>query len=128
MRQRNLNKGVQRDQIIISTKVCGFSDQITWARKSGSGTRITKDQITEAVDGQLERLGVDCIDLLQLHWPDRYIPLYGAPEYLYEQERTDATPIAEQIQIVSELIKSGKVSTSSVSSLKESYGVELSFL
>jgi aryl-alcohol dehydrogenase-like predicted oxidoreductase len=30
----------------------------------------------EAVDAQLERLGTDYIDLLQFHWPDRYVVIY----------------------------------------------------
>ena len=47
--------------------------------------------------------------MLQIHWPDRYVPLYGAPDYLYELERADTTPIKEQLEIIAELIKSGKV-------------------
>lgn len=47
--------------------------------------------------------------MLQFHWPDRYIPLFGAPHYLHELERQDATPIREQLEIIDELIKSGKV-------------------
>ena len=99
----------QREQIVISTKICGFSDQITWCRKNGEGTRVTKEQVFEAVDAQLQRLGTDYIDLLSIHWPDRYVPLYGAPEYLYELERNDATPIQTQLEIMNELIKSGRV-------------------
>jgi aryl-alcohol dehydrogenase-like predicted oxidoreductase len=79
----------------------------------GEGTRINRKQVIEAVDAQLKRLGTDYIDLLQFHWPgihwvklqsgtvtispgfstphtpkDRYVPLYGAPDYLPEMERT----------------------------------------
>jgi aryl-alcohol dehydrogenase-like predicted oxidoreductase len=99
----------RRQEVVISTKICGFSDQITWCRENGEGTRVTKEQVMYAVDAQLKRLGTDYIDLLQIHWPDRYVPLYGSPEYKYEMERADATPIRAQLEIMSELIKSGKV-------------------
>lgn len=33
--------------------------------------RIDAKNIREAAEGSLRRLGLDCIDLLQLHWPDR---------------------------------------------------------
>lgn len=99
----------RRQDVVISSKICGFSDEITWCRQSGEGTRINRAQVIEAVDAQLKRLGTDYIDLLVLHWPDRYVPLYGAPEYRTEFERADATPILAQIEIMDELIKAGKI-------------------
>jgi len=38
--------------------------------------------------------------LLQLHWPERYTPLFGASEYNHDFERPDSTPIEDQIQIM----------------------------
>ena len=99
----------RRQQTVIATKVCGWSDQIDWCRKNGELTRINRAQVIEAVDASLERMGTDYIDLLQFHWPDRYVPLFGAPEYRYDLERTDFTPIKEQLEIMDELMKSGKV-------------------
>ena len=58
-----------RDQVVISTKVCGYNERYTWFRESGEGTRLTKGQILESVDASLKRLGTDYIDVLQLHWP-----------------------------------------------------------
>lgn len=95
---------------MLSTKICGYSDEITWCREGGAATRLTKKQIIEAVDAQLGRLGTDYIDLLQFHWPDRnqYVPLAGAP-YVYTTTRTDATPIETQLEAIAELIKAGKI-------------------
>jgi aryl-alcohol dehydrogenase-like predicted oxidoreductase len=114
------NKGARKD-LVISSGVCGFSDQITWCRKGGEGTRLNRAQIMEAVDGTLARLGTDYIDLLQLHWPERYVPLHGA-EYQSGLERSDAIPIAEQLAVMAELIKSGKVRSFGLSN-ETPYGV-----
>jgi aryl-alcohol dehydrogenase-like predicted oxidoreductase len=99
----------RRDDLVISSGICGFSDQITWCRRSGEGTRLSRAQMVEAVDGILSRLGTDYIDVLQLHWPDRYVPMHGAPHYAHSLERPDAVPISEQLRAVEELIKAGKV-------------------
>ena len=48
-----------RDQVVISTKVCGYNERYTWFRESGEGTRLTKGQILESVDASLKRLGTD---------------------------------------------------------------------
>jgi aryl-alcohol dehydrogenase-like predicted oxidoreductase len=63
------------------------------------------------LDGILERLGTDYLDILHINWPERYIPLYGAPRYDYECERKveETVTIAEQITIMNELIKAGKI-------------------
>ena len=102
-------KTQKREDVIISTKVCGYSDHITWCRRNGKGTRLKRNQIIEAVDCQLRRLGTDYIDLLSFHWPDRYLPLFGAPEYCYNLERYDTTPIKEQLEAIQELLKAGKI-------------------
>ena len=64
---------IPRDQVVISTKVCGYNDRYTWFRESGEGTQLSKSQIIESVDASLRRLGVEEIDLLQFHWPDRLV-------------------------------------------------------
>jgi aryl-alcohol dehydrogenase-like predicted oxidoreductase len=63
----------------------------------------------EAVDNSLRRLKTDYIDLLYIHWPDRYLPLYGEPKYDPSREYSDSTPILEQVEIMNELIKAGKI-------------------
>ena len=101
--------GNSRNDFIISTKVSGWSDQMDWIRKNGETTRVSKNQLEEAVDAQLSRLGTDHIDLLQIHWPDRYVPLWGAPGYDYTLERENSISIEEQLEGLNSLIKSGKI-------------------
>ncbi|KAJ1432447.1 NADP-dependent oxidoreductase domain-containing protein [Ochromonadaceae sp. CCMP2298] len=116
-----------RQQLVISTKVCGFSDEMNWVRNSAGGsggskggTRLNKKQIVEAVDAQLTRLGTDYIDLLHFHWPDRYVPLNGA-HYSHDLER-EAVSLVEQLEAVGELVKAGKVRSFGLSN-ETPYGV-----
>ncbi len=50
----------RRDDLVVATKVAPQPD--------GSGFR--PEQVRAACDGSLRRLGIDHIDLYQLHWPD----------------------------------------------------------
>ena len=95
----------QRDKLVVATKIAGPSRGFSWIR----GTpRINREHITAAIDGSLRRLQTDYVDLYQIHWPDRYVPMFGGTGYDVTQER-DSTPIAEQLQVLSELVTAGKV-------------------
>ena len=58
---------------MVATKATGPSAQMLWIR--GGPTSLSAKDILEALDGSLERLQTDYIDIYQLHWPDRYTPL-----------------------------------------------------
>ncbi|MEM4751468.1 MAG: aldo/keto reductase, partial [Desulfurococcaceae archaeon] len=47
--------GLKRDELVIATKI--------------PGEFLNPDDVFRAVDRSLKRLGVNSIDLLQLHWP-----------------------------------------------------------
>jgi aryl-alcohol dehydrogenase-like predicted oxidoreductase len=120
--------------------VAGYGNK--YLRKNGGQTRITAQQVEESVNGSLERLQTDYIDLLQvrintviakcfwmvcgrhwnalmscacicvrlqIHWPDRYVPLFGAGAYDIANEREDNIPFEEQLKALDAVIRAGKV-------------------
>jgi aryl-alcohol dehydrogenase-like predicted oxidoreductase len=103
-------KNRKRGDVIIATKVAGASPNLKYMPgRNGGQTRVSKEQIKTSVDFSLKRLGTDYIDLIQIHWPDRYVPMFGADGYKRELERNDAISFQEQLEAVDELIKAGKV-------------------
>jgi aryl-alcohol dehydrogenase-like predicted oxidoreductase len=80
---------------VLATKVAGYGNE--YLRPDAGKTRITKKQILAAVDGSLQRLGTDYIDLYQIHWPDRYVSLFGAGPWDQAQMR-DSVPFEEQME------------------------------
>uniref|UniRef100_A0A453E0D4 NADP-dependent oxidoreductase domain-containing protein n=1 Tax=Aegilops tauschii subsp. strangulata TaxID=200361 RepID=A0A453E0D4_AEGTS len=56
----------------------------------------------------LRRLGVDYIDLYQIHWPDRYVPMFGETDY--DPSRQYASiPMEEQLEALGKGVESGKI-------------------
>jgi aryl-alcohol dehydrogenase (NADP+) len=99
-------KKQNREQLIIATKIAGPARGFKWLRDGN--IKIDQKNIVQAIDDSLKRLQTDYIDLYQIHWPDRYVPMFGQTEFDPTQER-DTTPIAEQLAIFADLVKAGKI-------------------
>ena len=54
-----------REKVVVATK-CGLE----WDDKQRIRRNSSPGRILQEVDDSLKRLGVDCIDLYQIHWPD----------------------------------------------------------
>ncbi|ESW17853.1 hypothetical protein PHAVU_007G274000 [Phaseolus vulgaris] len=114
-------KSQPRDKIILATKVCGYSERSSYLRENANVLRVDAENIRESVEKSLKRLGTDYIDLLQIHWPDRYVALFG--EFYYDPSKwRPSVPFVEQLQAFQELINEGKVRYIGVSN-ETSYGV-----
>jgi len=81
---RALKDFARRDQVVIATK--GF-----WPSGTGPNDRgLSRKHLFDAIDNSLRRLGVDHVDLYQIH-------------------RFDAdTPIAETLEALHDIVKAGK--------------------
>ena len=95
-----------RDKYILATKAAGPNPEFHYLR---GGPRFTREQLMEAVDGSLRRLQTDCIDLYQLHWPDRYTNFFGQRGYFHREQ--PETPIDETLRALQELVAAGKIKT-----------------
>ena len=98
------NKG-KRAKLVIASKIAGPGRR-EWIRNGESN--ITKKTVPWAIGDSLQRLQTDCIDLYQIHWPERYVPAFGAWQYDPAKER-EATPILEQVEALAAAIKAGKI-------------------
>lgn len=112
--------GGERDELVIATKIAGYfpNSPVAAARSYPDepiepfpDCRLDAKSVKEAVHASLRRLKTDRIDLLQLHWPDRYVPAFGMTTYRHELKREagDEVPILETCEALKELMDEGKV-------------------
>ena len=99
-------KTKQRDKVILASKISPMS-----FLRDGK-TRFNAEHISSAIDGNLQRLQTDYIDLYQLHWPQRQANFFGQRGYDSEmaaQSLEDLTPFLETIQALNDEIKKGRI-------------------
>ncbi|MCH1923881.1 NADP(H)-dependent aldo-keto reductase [Shewanella sp. C32] len=93
-----------RDKLIIATKVAG-PGRCDYIRPNMA---LDWNNIHAAVDASLERLGIDTIDLYQIHWPQRHTNFFGEMYYPDEPRETKSS-ILESLEALAEVIRMGKV-------------------
>ncbi|HZY19077.1 MAG TPA: aldo/keto reductase [Ramlibacter sp.] len=94
-----------RGKVVLATKVAGPSRGMPWIRE---GAGMTAADIVASCEGSLRRLQTDVIDLYQIHWPERNVPMFGSLYYEPAKERTQ-TSIHEQLEAFQKLVRQGKV-------------------
>lgn len=113
-------KQQSRDKVILATKVSGPGIAYLPGR-NGQNSRVRPADITASVDASLQRLGTDYVDLLQIHWPDRYVPIFGQTVYNRSLER-DYESFESTLQCLHDLVVAGKVRALGLSN-ESPYGV-----
>lgn len=95
-----------RSKVVLATKAAGPSRNMDWVH--GGSDDLTPAQIVRACDGSLARLKTDVIDLYQIHWPNRNVPVFGAIYFDPAKERPQ-TSIHDQLEALAGLVKAGKI-------------------
>jgi len=113
-----LKKSGKRKDIVLATKVAGPS-RMPWIRDGKSD--LDANNIRTAIDSSLQRLQTDYIDLYQLHWPSRNVPIFGQLAFNPENERTSIA-IENTLAVLADLIKEGKIRQIGVSN-ESAWGV-----
>ncbi len=114
-----LNKRGKRDDMVIATKVSPSS--IVGSRPTGAAGKLDRKSIREAIDGSLQRLQTDYVDLYQVHWPERPIDKFGVRGY-QSTKGFESTSIEETLSALTELVEEGRVKHIGVSN-ENAYGV-----
>lgn len=113
----NWLKNQSRDKIILGSKVAGPRRNVSWIR--GGPSSLDRTNIRAAIDGSLKRLQTDYIDIYQLHWPERNVPMFGQYQFdpagefesgiFNEGEEKTWVSIHNQLETLAELVAEGKV-------------------
>jgi aryl-alcohol dehydrogenase-like predicted oxidoreductase len=101
-----LKKAGRRADIVLATKAAGPNPNQTWIR--GGRQNLDAANIRAALEDSLRRLQTDYVDLYQLHWPSRNVPIFGANSFDPNKERA-SVPIEETLAVLGELVKEGKI-------------------
>jgi aryl-alcohol dehydrogenase-like predicted oxidoreductase len=104
-----LKKSGKRDSLVLASKVASGHQKNSIGTREASG--LSRDNIRAAIEGSLERLGVDYLDLYQVHSPDRQGNFWGPRGVMSVDTSTDGATIEETLEALTELVKEGKVRT-----------------
>ncbi len=95
-----------RNKVVLATKIAGPARGMDWVRNGAAN--VTPADFVQACDDSLKRLRTEVIDLYQIHWPNRNVPMFGAIYFDPAKDRA-FTSIHEQLEALAGLVKAGKV-------------------
>ena len=88
-----------RQKVVLATRWPGRRAACRGFRGDQSG--LTRAEILNACDGSLRRLQTDVIDLYQIHWPARNLPMFG--QMYFDPARPPCASIHEQLDALATL-------------------------
>ncbi len=94
-----------RDKVILASKIAGNGDYTKFIRTTG----FNRESIITAVEGSLERLKTDYIDLYQLHWPERNTNYFGQRGYQHDISDFWEDNIHQVLETLRDLVREGKI-------------------
>jgi len=97
-------KTKKRNKVILASKVCGPMREYV----RGGGNQFGEKNIIEALEGSLKRLKTDCIDLYQLHWPERKTNFFGKLGYEHD-DNNEWTRFEDILGSLKKFIDQGKI-------------------
>lgn len=101
-----LKKSGKRSDLVLATKAAGPNPGIHWVR--GGQQNFDEANLRSAVETSLQRLQTDYIDLYQLHWPSRNVPIFGANAFNPDNERP-CVAIEDTLAALGKLVDEGKI-------------------
>ena len=112
-----------RSKIILATKIAGPGRGMPWVRQGSreNASPLCRDDFILACEASLQRLQTDVIDLYQIHWPTRNMPLFGSGRFDGSKDYECAS-FDEQLEAMDRLRRAGKVKHFGVSN-ETSWGV-----
>ncbi len=108
-----------RSKLVLATKVAGPARGMPWIRQGSPD--LTAADIEGACNDSLKRLQTDVIDLYQIHWPARNVPMFGMAYFDPSKDKV-VSSIHQQLEALAGLVKAGKVRAIGLSN-ETPYGV-----
>lgn len=94
-----------RDKVVLASKIAGPGNPGAFIRNDG----FSKEALIQAVEGSLQRLQTDHIDLYQLHWPERNTNYFGQRGYNAHALDMWEDNIHQILETLRDLIAEGKI-------------------
>lgn len=102
---RWFKKTGNRDKVVLASKIAGRGDYTKFIRTTG----FSKDALISAVEGSLQRLQTDYIDLYQLHWPERNTNYFGNRGFNAHTIDSWEDNIHQVLETLRDLVAEGKI-------------------
>jgi aryl-alcohol dehydrogenase-like predicted oxidoreductase len=101
-----IQKRRNREKVVLATKVTGPSAGLSFIRNP---LNFSREQINTAIEGSLERLQTDYIDIYQLHWPERNNNRFGQRGYKHNPDEAWQDNMLDVLNTLQTLVDAGKV-------------------
>lgn len=103
----------RRSDVVLATKVSGRNPPTGDFDHVRGGPRLSRAQVLSAIDGSLQRLQTDYVDLYQVHWPERVTNFFG--QLGYRHVPSDSIAIEETLDALAEVVRAGKARSVGIS-------------